>query len=132
MLYPEEVMNLSATAVLNLPPLTDKLPKGTLFRKLPLSKAVQIKGAKRLAVFTVLWVNTFGVPFNTTGFVVVAFTRSGHRVATASFDSFGVAQFIGIPTRTVIPLVIRTFNRNGVLFRTRNVPAHVEAFSIIG
>jgi hypothetical protein len=120
------------TAKLNFPTYADRLPKGRLFRKINVTNLPIIRNTPRLAVPTVIWVNRFGVPFNTTGFFAVLFTNAGRRVATATFDSFGVVQFSSVPARTVIPFVIRTFNRNGVLFRTRRIPAGVEAFSIIG
>lgn len=123
---------MSKTAITNFPLYADSLPKGKAYRKISVSNLPAIRRSPRLSVFTVIWVNRSGVPFNTTGFFAVAFTTSGRRVATATFDSFGVAQFLSIPTRTSIRLVIRLFNRNGVLFRTRQVPAGVEAFAVIG
>lgn len=120
------------TAVTNFPSYADSLPKGRAYRKISVANLPAIRKSPRLSVFTVIWVNRSGIPFHTTGFFAVAFTTSGRRVATATFDSFGVAQFLSIPTRTSIRLVVRIFNRRGVLFRTRRVPAGVEAFSVIG
>ncbi|WNR44446.1 hypothetical protein [Paenibacillus roseipurpureus] len=91
-----------------------------------------LRSTPRLNRFTVLWVNQAGVPFNTTGFFCVASTLGGVRLATVRFDSFGTAVFNTIATPTNRALIIRTFNRNGVLFRTRFVPARVSAFAIIG
>lgn len=81
--------------------------------------------------FTATWVQINGVPFNTTGFFATL-SRNGRVVATASFDPFGVVRFNTIPTLTRFTYTLRTFNRNGVLFRTRIVPAGVETFAIIG
>jgi len=120
------------TAMTNFPTYADSLPKGRIYRKISVTNLPAIRSSPRLSVLTVLWVNRSGVPFHTTGFFAVAFTATGRRVATATFDGYGVAQFLSIPTRTTTRLVIRLFNRHGVLFRTRRVPAGVEAFSIIG
>ncbi|OCT16228.1 hypothetical protein A8709_01960 [Paenibacillus pectinilyticus] len=91
-----------------------------------------IKPTQRLSRFTVLWVNNAGVPFNTTGFVCEARTLGGIFIAAVRFDSFGTAVFNNIFTPTNRTLIIRTFNANGVLFRTRTVPARVAAYAIIG
>ncbi|REE92816.1 hypothetical protein A8990_103114 [Paenibacillus taihuensis] len=80
---------------------------------------------------TVVWVNRNGVPFDTTGFFARLF-RNGVLVSTASFDSFGVVRFNNIGTPTNVSYTIRTFNANGVLFRTRTIPRGVAAYAIIG
>lgn len=80
---------------------------------------------------TVVWVNQNGVPFDTTGFFARLF-RNGQLVATASFDSFGVVRFNNISTLTNVSYNIRTFNANGIQFRSRNIPARVQTFAIIG
>jgi len=125
-------MNLPTVSITKTPPLTDKYPKEKLTRKLTMTKSIQVKTNKILPSFTVIWSDTFGVPFLTSGFFVVAFNRFGRRIATANFDNYGVAKFTGIPTRTQIRLTLRAFNRNGLLFRTRFAPAGLEAFVIIG
>jgi hypothetical protein len=80
---------------------------------------------------TVVWVQNNGVPFNTTGFFARLF-RGNQLVSTAGFDRFGVVRFNNIGTLTNVTFTIRTFNSNGILFRTRIIPAGVEAFAIIG
>jgi len=81
--------------------------------------------------FTATWVQINGVPFRTTGFFATL-SRNGQIVAIAAFDPFGVVRFNNIPTLTRVAYTLRTFNPNGVLFRTRFVPAGVETFAIIG
>ncbi|MBW7476779.1 hypothetical protein K0T92_18835 [Paenibacillus oenotherae] len=80
---------------------------------------------------TVLWVQRNGVPFNTTGFFALLI-RNGLVVSSASFDRFGVVRFNNIGTPTNVSYTIRTFSSSGVLFRSRTIPAGVEAFAIIG
>lgn len=80
---------------------------------------------------TVLWVQSSGVPFDTTGFFARLSTGST-LVSTASFDRYGVARFNNIRTLTTVSYTLRLFNENGVLFRTRTIPAGVETFAIIG
>jgi hypothetical protein len=80
---------------------------------------------------TVVWVQNNGVPFNTTGFFA-RLIRNGRIVSVAFFDNFGVVRFNNIRTLTNVSFTLQTFNRNGVLFRTRTIPAGVEAFAIIG
>ncbi|MBP3962354.1 MULTISPECIES: hypothetical protein [Paenibacillus] len=80
---------------------------------------------------TVVWVAQNGVPFLTTGFFARLF-RNNQVVATASFDSFGVVRFNNIGTLTNVTYTIRTFNSNGVLFRTRTIPSGVQTYAIIG
>ncbi|GIP38826.1 hypothetical protein J31TS4_21060 [Paenibacillus sp. J31TS4] len=106
--------------------------KGGAVRKIKLTPKLNSVVRKRFSRLTVVWCNTAGVPFNTTGFFAILFTANGRRVSTAAFDSFGVVRFPNIVTPTRQRFVIRTFNRNGVLFRTRTIPAGVAAFVIIG
>lgn len=80
---------------------------------------------------TVVWVQNNGVPFLTTGFFA-RLIRNNRVVATAFFDSFGVVRFNNIGTLTRVSYTIRTFNANGVLFRSRFIPAEVQTFAIIG
>ncbi|QJD84335.1 hypothetical protein [Cohnella herbarum] len=80
---------------------------------------------------TVVWVQNNGVPFDTTGFFA-RLSRGNVLVSTAHFDRFGVVRFNNIGTLTNVAFTLRVFNRNGVLFRTRTIPAGVQTFAIIG
>ncbi|MBM7567368.1 hypothetical protein [Paenibacillus sacheonensis] len=80
---------------------------------------------------TVVWVANNGVPFDTAGFFA-RLIRNNRVVATASFDRFGVVRFNNIRTLTNVSYTIQAFNANGVLFRSRFIPAGVETFAIIG
>ncbi|REK68595.1 MAG: hypothetical protein C6P35_01160 [Cohnella sp.] len=84
-----------------------------------------------LGRLTVVWVQPSGLPLNTTGFRARLF-RNDASVSTASFDSFGVARFSKIRTLTNVSYTLRVFDSNGVLFRTRTIPAGVETYTIIG
>lgn len=115
------------TTKLLLPSSVDR-GQGKAVHRIP----ANLKPTQRLTRFTVLWVNNAGVPFNTTGFTCQARTLGGALISTVRFDSFGTAVFNNIFTPTNRTIVIRTFNRFGVLFRTRTVPARVSAYAIIG
>lgn len=104
--------------------------KGKSYARLPLNKKIGPK--QTLTKFTVLWVNTAGVPFITSGFTCRASSVGGTLLATASFDAFGTAVFNTINTPTTRTLVLRTFDEDGNLFRTRTVPSGVSAYAIIG
>ncbi|QMV41043.1 hypothetical protein [Cohnella cholangitidis] len=80
---------------------------------------------------TVVWVQNNGVPFDTTGFFA-RLSRGSTLVSTARFDRFGVVRFNNIRTLTNVPFTLRLFNNNGILFRTRTIPAGVEVFAVIG
>ncbi|RED56738.1 hypothetical protein [Cohnella lupini] len=80
---------------------------------------------------TVIWVQNNGVPFDTTGFFA-RLTRGTTIVSTASFDRFGVVRFNNVRTLTNVSYNLRVFTANGILFRTRFIPAGVETFAIIG
>ena len=80
---------------------------------------------------TVVWVQSNGVPFDTTGFFARLF-RGTTLVQTPSFDRFGVVRFSNVRTLTQVAYTLRVFSANGTLFRTRNIPAGVETFAIIG
>jgi hypothetical protein len=84
-----------------------------------------------LSRLTVVWVQSNGVPFDTTGFFA-RLSRGTTLVQTASFDRFGVVRFSRVDTLTQVAYTIRVFNANGTLFRTRSIPAGVETFAIIG
>lgn len=80
---------------------------------------------------TVVWVQTNGVPFDTTGFTARLF-RKGTLVQTAAFDRFGVVRFSRVATLTRVSYTLRLFDAGGTLFRTRTIPAGVETFAVIG
>jgi len=84
-----------------------------------------------LSRLTVVWVQSNGVPFDTTGFFA-RLSRGSTLVQTASFDRFGVVRFNRVRTLTKVAFTIRVFSANGTLFRTRTIPAGVETFAIIG
>lgn len=118
--------------VTRIPPLKDPELKGKAApsRVLKTVHKKQVRGPI-LNRFTVVWVQLNGVPFSTPGFFARVFV--GNRlISTRSFDRFGVVRFNNIGTLTNVALTIQIFNSNGVLFRTRRVPAGVEAFAVIG
>ncbi len=80
---------------------------------------------------TVVWVQSNGVPFDTTGFFARLY-RGNNLVQTASFDRFGVVRFSRVRTLTEAAYTIRVYSANGTLFRTRSIPAGVETFAVIG
>ena len=103
-------------------------------RIIRVNKASCSLGLRNIPTFnrlTVVWVQVNGVPFDTTGFFA-RLSRGNRLVSTASFDRFGVVRFNNIGTLTRVPYTLRVFSSNGVLFRTRNIPAGVETFAIIG
>jgi hypothetical protein len=102
-------------------------------RKLDVAKYRHLITPKqRLRRFTVVWVDTTGNPFDTSGFFATASTLGGFLIQTARFDASGVVVFSRIRTLTRRTLVVRTFDANGNLFRTVTVPRGNEAFAIIG
>ncbi|MBB3108511.1 hypothetical protein FHS18_000539 [Paenibacillus phyllosphaerae] len=104
--------------------------KGKVLKtRTPLVKRLQT--GPYLNRLTVLWVQTNGVTFNTTGFFARVF-RGNTLIATAFFDRFGVVQFANIGTLTTANLTVRIFNSQGVQFRSRSIPAGSEAFAVIG
>ncbi len=114
-----------------VPPKADR-KRSKVLKALPAGKVR--KQSTSLPTFnrlTVEWVQGNGVPFNTTEFFA-RLTRNNVLVSTAFFDSFGVVRFNNIGTLTNVSYTLRTFNRNGVLFRTRFIPAGVQTFVIIG
>ncbi|SEO15392.1 hypothetical protein [Paenibacillus sp. OV219] len=116
------------------PLLYNPASTGRVIRKSVQSSCCGSNGSSSGPTFnrlTVVWVNQNGVPFNTTGFFARLF-RNGQLVSTASFDSFGVVRFNNIGTLTNVSYNIRTFNANGVQFRSRNIPAGVQTYAIIG
>ncbi|MFS0727100.1 hypothetical protein [Paenibacillus sp. 1P07SE] len=100
-----------------------------------LMKAGPIKSANQSGpIFnrlTVVWVQSNGVPFDTTGFFARLY-RGNTLVQTSSFDRFGVVRFSRVETLTQVSYTIRVFNSSGVQFRSRSIPAGVETFAVIG
>ncbi|WP_138755739.1 hypothetical protein [Paenibacillus sinopodophylli] len=80
---------------------------------------------------TVLWVDNRGVPFNTTGFNAALF-RGNTLIQTAFFDRFGVVFFSAISTLTTVSYTIQVYDSFGRVYRTKSIPAGVEAFAVIG
>lgn len=111
------------------PTLSKSGSKGKVVKRWPLI------GAKNVPIIfsrlTIVWVQFNGVPFDTTGFNA-SLTRRGRVVATTPFDRFGVARFNSIRTLTSVSFRLQAFDDNGVVFRTRIIPAGVEVFAIIG
>ncbi|QHW34848.1 hypothetical protein GZH47_00225 [Paenibacillus rhizovicinus] len=89
------------------------------------------KSSPTFTRLTVVWVNLDGVTFNTTGFFARLF-RNGQLVSTASFDRYGVVRFNNINTLTSFSYNIRTYDANGLEYRSRNIPAGVQTYAIIG
>lgn len=105
--------------------------KGSRIIRTKVSKVTRSQNGPILRRLTVVWVQNNGVPFDTTGFFA-RLSRGNTVVSTAGFDNFGVVRFSNIRTLTNVTYTIRTFNDNGVLFRTRTIPAGVETYAIIG
>jgi hypothetical protein len=112
------------------PPQRDS-KKSRVLRTKSLSRSSGTSSGPIFTRLTVVWVQINGVPFNTTGFFARLFWGN-QLVSTANFDPFGVVRFNNISTLTNVPFTLLTFNRNGILFRTRFIPAGVETFAIIG
>lgn len=80
---------------------------------------------------TVVWVQSSGVPFQTTNFFA-QLIRNGRVVSQAVFDPFGVVRFNNIGTLTQVSYELRAFNPIGILQRVRTIPRGVQTFAIIG
>ncbi|MBD2872984.1 hypothetical protein [Paenibacillus arenilitoris] len=107
-------------------------PKGksrVLLKKGPGARALQ--NGPTLNRLTVLWVNGNGVPFDTTGFNAALY-RGNTLVQTARFDRYGVVFFSNVPTITTVSYTVQLYNNAGIIYRTRTIPAEVEAFAVIG
>lgn len=117
-------------AVLRLKPPQVDSKKSSIIRTRISSRPRVRSSGPILNRLTVVWVQTNGVNFNTTGFFA-RLSRGGRLVDTASFDRFGVVRF-NVGTLTNVSYTLRVFSRNGILFRTRFIPAGVEIFAIIG
>lgn len=115
----------------NAPPLKDPLFKTSRVKRVRLNKSKRAKVSQLLSRFTVLWVNTLGVPFNTTGFFLRVFRR-GVLIAVVPFDSFGTAVVPNLFTPITSSLTIQTVSSTGIVFRQRRVPAGVSSFAVIG
>ncbi|BBH21795.1 hypothetical protein Back11_31400 [Paenibacillus baekrokdamisoli] len=111
-------------------PLLNVPSKGKVIRKTRARGLSQSTGTtfNRL---TVVWVAQNGVPFNTTGFFARLF-RGNQLISTAFFDRFGVVRFNNVRTLTNATFTIQVIRNDGVLFRTRTIPAGVQTFAIIG
>jgi hypothetical protein len=112
------------------PSLKDALRKGKVIKKRANVIANQ-NAPQRFATLHIVWVQTNGVPFDTTGFRA-RLIRRGRVVATAAFDRFGVARFNTIDALTRVSFTLQAIDRNGIVFRTRRIPANIEVFAIIG
>lgn len=84
-----------------------------------------------LSRLTVLWVDQNGVPFNTIGFNAALY-RGTTLVQTAFFDRFGVVYFSRVETLTAAAYTVQLYDNSGVVYRTKEIPAGVEAFAVIG
>ncbi len=114
------------------PPKRDSKPSKAWTAKTGPAQAARVGNCSQtFKRFTVVWVQINGVPFDTTGFVARLF-RGGRLVASAEFDRFGAVRFNQIRTLTRVAYTLRVMNRNGVLFRTRTIPAGVQTFAVIG
>ncbi|MGO4499072.1 hypothetical protein AB4114_24625 [Paenibacillus sp. 2RAB27] len=114
----------------SIPTLKDSGKLGKSYTRVPLGK--NFGPTQTLRRLTILWVDNAGVPFVTSGFFCEARTLNGTRLATARFDAFGTAVFRTIGTPTTRTLVLRTFDADGVIFRTRTVRSGISAFVFIG
>lgn len=106
-------------------------PKSARRWRLNSTANLQSPNSPILDRLTVVWVQSNGVPFDTTGFIARLY-RNGVLVQTAAFDRFGVVRFSGVATLTRVSYTLRVFDSNGFLFRTRTIPAGVETFAVIG
>ncbi|MNN39690.1 hypothetical protein D3C81_1537380 [compost metagenome] len=105
--------------------------KGT-GRKLDVSKYSKLlKPTQRLRRLTIVWTNSLGNPYNTSGFFATVSTTSGRLIQTARFDGFGVVVFSRVSTPTNRDLIVRTFSSNGTLFTVTTVPEDNAAYVII-
>ncbi|USB31895.1 hypothetical protein [Paenibacillus sp. YPG26] len=101
-------------------------------RKLDVAKYNQIlKPTQRLRRLTIVWTNSFGNPYNTSGFFATVSTTSGRLIQTARFDSYGVVVFSRVSTPTSRNLIVRTFSSNGTLYTVTRVPEGNAAYVII-
>ncbi|WP_202915242.1 hypothetical protein [Paenibacillus paridis] len=111
------------------PPLLGPMvTKKALLKK---TKAVKRQTGPTFNRLTVLWVDNNGVPFITTGFFAAIY-RGTTLVQTAAFDRFGVVFFSSVPTLTTVDYTIQVYDSLARVYRTKPIPAGVEAFSVIG
>ncbi len=95
------------------------------------SSARRIQSGPTFNRLTVLWVDNSGVPFNTTGFNAALY-RGSTLIQTAAFDRFGVVFFSLVTTLTTANYTLVVYDSFGRIYRTKSIPAGVEAFSVIG
>lgn len=112
-------------------PLLADNKKSRIIRTKNVSRTGRIGNNPTFSRLTVVWVQNNGVPFDTTGFFA-RLSRGQTLVSTANFDRFGVVRFNNVNTLTNVTYTLRVFSSNGVLFRTRTIPAGVQTFAIIG
>ncbi|ANE48623.1 hypothetical protein SY83_00910 [Paenibacillus swuensis] len=106
--------------------------KGKVLRKVVSGGKVLSKVAsQRFSRLTIVWLQQNGNPFDTAGFRA-RLIRNGQVVAVTQFDRYGVARFSTIDALTRVSYTLQAVDSNGVVFRTRTVPARVEVFGIIG
>lgn len=106
-------------------------PKTTNNFLLKKTKASKLQSGPTFNRLTVLWVDSNGVPFNSAGFNAALF-RGSELVQTAAFDRFGAVFFSLIPTLTTVNYTIQVYDSFGRVYRSKTIPAGVEAFSVIG
>ncbi|MBD2844897.1 hypothetical protein IDH44_06830 [Paenibacillus sp. IB182496] len=112
------------------PPLLATRVRGAVLRTRKKARQANVTGPI-LPRLTVAWVQQNGVPFDTTGFFARLF-RGNTLVQSSGFDRFGVVRFSRVNTLTNASFTVRVYSDNGVLFRTRTIPAGVEIFAVIG
>lgn len=93
-------------------------------------KAGKLQSGPTFDRLTVLWVDRNGIPFDTTGFNAALY-RGNVLVQTARFDRFGVVFFSKISTLTTASYTLQVYTPSRV-YRTKTIPAGIEAFAVIG
>jgi hypothetical protein len=110
------------------PILGPKKKNKTLLKR---TKVRKLQSGPTFSLLTILWVDQNGLPFNTTGFYAALF-RGSVLVQTAAFDRFGAVYFSQVPTLTTVNYTLQVYDSLGRVYRTRLIPAGVEAFAVIG
>ncbi|RUT35455.1 hypothetical protein EJP77_00005 [Paenibacillus zeisoli] len=101
-------------------------------RKLDASKYSKLlKPTQRLRRLTIVWTNSSGTPYNTSGFFATVSTTSGRLIQTARFDSYGVVVFSRVHTPTSRNLIVRTYSSSGLLYTVTTVPEDNAAYVVI-
>ncbi|WP_176444791.1 hypothetical protein [Paenibacillus herberti] len=81
---------------------------------------------------TILWVNTNGVPKQTSANVfAIILDANNNPVGVAPFDANGVAVIAEIPVLTTVSYKL-AINMEGNVLRSATIPSNVEAFVVIG